>query len=339
MSNQLSRVASTHQQDGGAAVEREQLWRSMLELRAYDERAVALSRQGRIGAYPLFWGEEGIQAGAVAGVEDDDWLFLSYRQNGLPILRGLPPELAWLYFRGDPQSFFDPAVHRCAPQAVPLATQLPHAVGWAWTQRRRDTGRVAVAFFGDGSTSEGAFHEAMNLAGVTRAPVVFVCTNNGWAISTPLEQQTAAAQLVDKAAGYGMPGVRIDGQDAVAVTVAVRDAAERARAGEGPTFIEAVTYRIEGHATADDPDRYRDPADATRWRESEPLLRLETDLLTAGVLTAETAAAARAEARERMIAAGRRLDAIGPADPRTMIASVFATPPPSLLRQFEEVRP
>lgn len=309
----------------------------MVELRAYDERAVALSRQGRIGAYPVFWGEEGIQAGAVAAVDDDDWLFLSYRQNGLPILRGLPPEMAWLYFRGDPQSFFDPADHRCAPQAVPLATQLPHAVGWAWTQQRRDTGRIAVAFFGDGATSEGAFHEAMNLAGVTRAPVVFVCTNNGWAISTPVAQQTAAEQLVDRAVGYGMPGLRVDGQDAVAVHDATAEAAARARAGGGPTLVEAITYRIEGHATADDPNRYRDPEEAAGWRASEPLARLEADLLADGTLTTESATAARERARRRMLEAGKRLDAIGPADPRTMIDTVLASPPPSLLRQFEEV--
>lgn len=339
VSDQVSPATATHQHDGGAAAERERMWRDILELRAYDERAVALSRQGRIGAYPIFWGEEGIQAGTLAGVEDDDWLFLSYRQNGLPILRGLPPELAWLYFRGDPQSFFDPAEFRCAPQAVPLATQLPHAVGWAWTQRRRDTGRVAVAFFGDGSTSEGDFHEAMNLAGVTGAPVVFVCTNNGWAISTPIAQQTAAERLVDKAVGYGMPGVRVDGQDVVAVAAAVREAADRARAGGGPTFIEAVTYRIEGHATADDPERYRDQEEAARWRKSEPLGRIEAQLIAEGVITPEEAANARAEARDRMVAAGKRLDAIPPAAPRTMIDDVFVTPPPALLRQFEEMRP
>jgi TPP-dependent pyruvate/acetoin dehydrogenase alpha subunit len=315
------------------------LWRAMVTLRAYDERAVALSRQGRIGAYPIFWGEEAIQAGAVAGVGDDDWLFLSYRQNGLPILRGLPPELAWLYFRGDPQSFFDPNEFRCAPQAVPLATQLPHAVGWAWSRRRAGSDQVAVAFFGDGATSEGDFHEAVNLAGVTSAPVVFVCTNNQWAISTPFAQQTAASAIVDKAVGYGVRGVQVDGLDAVAVAGAVANAAAAGRAGDGPTLIEALSYRVEGHATADEPSAYRDPAEAERWREREPVAALERRLVAAGHLTDTEAAGVREEARARMLEAGERLDAIDPADPRSMIQHVLEHPPANLIRQFDEGRP
>ncbi len=291
----------------------------MCRLRAYDERAVALSRQGRIGAYPLFWGEEGIQAGAVAGVERSDWLFLSYRQNALPILRGLPPEQAWLYFRGDPQGFFDPATYGCAPQAVPLATHLPHAVGWAWERARQGAHDVAVTFFGDGASSEGDFHEGLNLAGVLRAPVVFVCTNNQWAISTPYVRQTAAAQLIDRAAGYGMPGVRVDGFDARAVAEAVGTAAARARAGDGPTLIEAFCYRIAGHATADDPGKYRDPAEAERWREREPLGRLESAL----GLSAEEAAAGQEEAAREMAEAARRLDAIPPAGREWMTRDVL----------------
>lgn len=302
------------------------LWRNVCRLRAYDERAVALSRQGRIGAYPLFWGEEGVQAGAVAGVRPSDWLFLSYRQNALPILRGLPPEQAWLYFRGDPQGFFDPAEYGCAPQAVPLATHLPHAAGWAWERARRGGEDVAVAFFGDGASSAGDFHEGLNLAGVLRAPVVFLCTNNQWAISTPYARQTAAARLVDRAAGYGMPGVRVDGFDAVAVSEAVRQAAERARGGAGPSLVEAFCYRIAGHATADDPSRYRDAAEADRWREREPLGRLESALIAAGELSAEDATAGRAEAAREMLEAARRLDAVAPAGVEWMTRDVLATP-------------
>ncbi|CAN5550937.1 pyruvate dehydrogenase (acetyl-transferring) E1 component subunit alpha [soil metagenome] len=309
------------------------LWRACVRLRAYDERAVALSRQGGIGAYPLFWGEEGVQAGAVAGVCATDWLFLSYRQNAVPILRGMPPEQAWLYFRGDPQAFFDPAKYCCAPQAVPLATQLPHAVGWAVSRRRQGHDDVAVGFFGDGATSEGDFHEALNLAGVTRAPVVFVCTNNGWAISTPFERQTAANSVADKALGYGMPAVRVDAFDAVAVRDAVQAAAARARTGEGPTLVEAVGYRIEGHATADDPSRYRSAVDADRARTREPVGALGDRLVAAGALTREEVERQLRDSHEEMKQAASRLRDTLAADQRYMIEHVLATAPASLERQ------
>jgi pyruvate dehydrogenase E1 component alpha subunit len=266
----------------------------------------------------LFWGEEGVQAGAVAGVCATDWLFLSYRQNAVPILRGMPPEQAWLYFRGDPQAFFDPAKYCCAPQAVPLATQL-----------------VAVGFFGDGATSEGDFHEALNLAGVTRAPVVFVCTNNGWAISTPFERQTAANSVADKALGYGMPAVRVDAFDAVAVRDAVQAAAARARTGEGPTLVEAVGYRIEGHATADDPSRYRSAVDADRARTREPVGALGDRLVAAGVLTREEVERQLRDSHEEMKQAASRLRDTLAADQRYMIEHVLATAPASLERQRE----
>lgn len=318
------------------ALDRAALWRDMVLLRAYDERAVALSRQGRIGAYPLFWGEEGVQAGAVAALRRTDWIFPSYRQNAIAVLRGLAPERAWLYFRGDPQGFGDPAAQACAPQCVPLATHLPHAVGWAWGRARRGADDVAIAFFGDGATSEGDFHEALNLAGVLRAPVVFLCTNNQWAISTPYAKQTAAAAIVDKAVGYGLPGERVDGFDAVAVAEAVGRAATRARAGDGATLVEAFCYRIGGHATADDPRAYRDPVESQRWREREPIGRLERELVADGVLSADEAAAGRADAQAAMVQAARRLDAVAAADPALMIRDVFAEPPAVLTRQLDE---
>lgn len=312
------------------AVDPVALWQAMVVLRAFDERAVSLQRQGRMGAYPPYWGEEGIQAGAVAAVREDDWLFTTYRQSAVPILRGLPPEKVMLYFRGDFQSLYDPFAHRCAPQAVPIATQLPHAVGWAWGRVRDGRDDVAVAFLGDGATSEGDFHEAMNIAGVLRAPVVFLCTNNQWAISTPLERQTAAHRLADKAVAYGFPGEQVDGFDARAVAEVVAAAADRARAGEGPTFVEAVCYRIGPHATADEPSRYRDEAEAARWREREPVGRLRRELVAEGVLTEEQADAIVAEAEQTMIEAAERLDATPPAPASMMTANVFAEPPDDL---------
>jgi 2-oxoisovalerate dehydrogenase E1 component alpha subunit len=315
------------------------LWRRMALLRAVDERATSLQKQGRMGAYPVFWGEEGIQAAAVTAIRPTDWLFLSYRQNAVPVLRGLPPEQVFLYFRGDPQAFFDPAAYGCAPQAVPVATQLPHAVGWAWGRQLDGHDDVAVVFFGDGATSEGDFHEAMNIAALRKTPVVFLCTNNQWAISTPVSRQTAVDRIADKAVAYGMPGERVDGFDAPAVLQAVRQAAERARAGEGPSLIEAHCYRIGPHATADDPSLYRDPAESDHWRQREPVAALRARLVADGLLTEEEAEGILADARDQLAEAAERLDNTPPADRDYLVRSIFATPPPGLAEQLAELQP
>jgi pyruvate dehydrogenase E1 component alpha subunit len=311
------------------------LLRAMLLLRAYDERAVFLHRQGRIGAYPSFWGEEGIQAGALMALRETDWVFPTYRQNAVPILRGMPAERALGYFNGDPDSLFDPAEFACAPQCVPIATQIPHAAGWAWGKASAGMDDVALAFFGDGATSEGDFHEGINFAGVLRAPVVLLCTNNQWAISTPVSRQTAAASLVDKAAGYGIPGEQVDGFDAIAVRDVVANAVARARAGLGPTFIEAISYRIGPHATPDDPDRYRDPAEARAWRPYEPVARLARTLLDRGELTRVGLEAEIELAHAVMVEASTRLPSQATADRRRLVEHVLAQPPSLLLAQLE----
>ena len=234
------------------------LYRSMVLLRTYDERSVVYHSQGRIGTYAIFWGHEAIQAGAVHALEDDDWIFPSYRESAIGLLRGMPPATILSWWRGHPAGWWNPADYNLASICVPIATQVPHAAGLAWGKRLRGETACALTFFGDGATSEGAFHEGANFAAVMRAPLVLLCNNNQWAISTPLSAQTRAEALVDKAAGYGIPGARVDGGDVLAVYEATRDAVARARAGEGPTFIEAVTYRSAPHATADDPKAYID---------------------------------------------------------------------------------
>lgn len=311
------------------ARDRLQLWRMMLQLRAYDERAVLLQRQGRIGAYPIFWGEEAIQAAATLAVRRTDWLFPSYRQNAVPVLRGLPPEQALLYFRGDHQAFFDPARYCCAPQSVPLATQLPHAVGWALGRSHVGSDDIAVAFFGDGASSEGDSHEAMNLAAVFRAPVVFLCTNNQWAISTPLARQAGVVRLATRAAGYGMPGTTVDGYDPLAVYEAVYEAASRARGGGGPSLVEASCYRVGPHATADDPSLYRDESESNRWREREPIGRFELLLLAEGLVDEEGIETAHSGAKAAMREAARRLDATPRPAAGAMTSDVLAVPPAS----------
>ncbi len=315
--------------DVGPAPDRLRLWKMMVQLRAYDERATLLQRQGRIGAYPTFWGEEAIQAATVLAVRDSDWLFPSYRQNAVPILRGLSPEQVWAYFRGDPQAFFGPSQFGCAPQCVPLATHLPHAVGWALSRRLQGADDVGVAFFGDGASSEGDAHEAMNLASVFRAPVVFLCTNNRWAISTPFSRQAAVEHLAVRAAGYGMPGVTVDGYDPLAVFGAVVEAAERARSGGGPSLVEASCYRIGPHATADDPSLYRDEAETAAWRQREPIERFEQELLAEGLLSAQDVTEEHQRVADAMRAAGHRLDRMRPPTGAEMTAHVLAVPPAS----------
>jgi pyruvate dehydrogenase E1 component alpha subunit len=221
---------------------------------------------------------------------------------------------------------------------VPIATHVPHAVGLAWGKRLRGERAVALAFFGDGATSEGSFHEGANFAAVMRAPAVLLCNNNQWAISTPLSAQTRAETLAAKAAGYGMPGVRVDGYDVLAVFEATREAVERARAGDGPTFIEALTYRAAPHATADDPRLYVDPARVEEARAKEPVGRYESYLRRLGVLDDEQAEDIRAEAAELMRRGIAQAEAEPPADVEKIFSVAYAAPPASLAGDLAELK-
>jgi pyruvate dehydrogenase E1 component subunit alpha len=306
-----------------------ELYRNMVLLRTYDERSLVYHRQGRIGTYAIFWGHEAIQAGAHLALADADWIFPSYRESAIGLLRGMPPEVVLSWWRGHPAGWWDPREYRVASIAVPIATHVPHAVGYAWGSKLRGSGACALAVFGDGATSEGAFHEGANFAAVMRAPVVLLCNNNQWAISTPLEAQTRAETLADKAVGYGMPGVRVDGGDVLAVYAAVDEALARARAGEGPTFVEAVTYRCAPHATADDPSAYWDVGRVEAERENECLGRYDRYLRRLGVLGDELAEQARSEALERMKAGIAAAEALPAPDPELVFAHAYRDPPPS----------
>src|SRR3954471_2515435 len=228
-----------------------ELHRQLVLMRTYDERSVVYHRQGRIGTYAIFWNHEAMQVGSTYALGDDDWIFPSYRESAIGLLRGMPAETILQWWRGHPSGWWSPADYNLGSICVPIATHVPHAAGLAWGKRLRGERACAIAYFGDGATSEGAFHEGANFAAVMKAPVVLFCNNNQWAISTPLERQTAAETLADKAAGYGMPAIRVDGGDVLAVFEAVREAVARARAGGGPTFVEALTYRSAPHGTAD----------------------------------------------------------------------------------------
>jgi pyruvate dehydrogenase E1 component alpha subunit len=306
------------------------LYRGMVLLRTYDERSLVYHRQGRIGTYAIFWGHEAIQVGSALALAQEDWIFPSYRESAIGLLRGMPPETVLAWWRGHPAGWWDPREYRVASITVPIATHVPHAVGYAWGARLKGRRDCAIAYFGDGATSEGAFHEGANFAAVMRAPVVLLCNNNQWAISTPLSAQTRAESLADKAIGYGMPGVRVDGGDVLAVYEATAEALTRARAGEGPTFVEALTYRAAPHATADDPSAYWDEGRVEAERANECVGRFERYLRRAGILTDEIAEDARSEALARMKEGIAAVEALPPPDPELVFAHAYADPPGSL---------
>jgi pyruvate dehydrogenase E1 component subunit alpha len=304
-----------------------ELYRRMVLLRTYDERSVVYHRQGRIGTYAIAWNHEAIQAGATFALTDDDWIFPSYRESAIGLVRGMPVRTILQWWRGHPSGWWSPADWNVASICVPIATHVPHAAGLAWGKKLRGEDVVAMAFFGDGATSEGAFHEGVNFAAVMNAPAVFVCNNNGWAISTPLEAQTRAKTLADKAVGYGIPGVRVDGLDVLAVYSAAREAVARARSGGGPTLIECVHYRAAPHATADDPSAYIDAARVEEERAHECVGRFERVLREAGLLTDEHVDEVRAQCEQLMREGIAAAEAEPPADPELLFSHAYVEPP------------
>jgi len=314
------------------------LYRSLVLLRTYDERSVVYHRQGRIGTYAIYWGHEAMQVGSFHALGDDDWIFPSYRESAIGLLRGMPAETILSWWRGHPAGWWNPADYNLASICVPIATHVPHAVGLAWGKRLRGEDACAIAYFGDGATSEGAFHEGANFAAVLRAPVILFCSNNGWAISTPVSAQTRAQTLADKAIGYGIPSARVDGGDVLAVYEATREAVARGRAGEGPTFIEAVTYRAAPHATADDPSAYIDPELVAEARANECLGRYEGFLRRQGLLDEELEAQIKAQAADVMRAAIAAAEAQPPPDPGLLFEHALADPPASFDTDLAELR-
>jgi pyruvate dehydrogenase E1 component alpha subunit len=314
------------------------LYRDLVLLRTYDERSVVYHRQGRIGTYAIFWNHEAMQVGSAFALEERDWIFPSYRESAIGLLRGIPASTILSWWRGHPAGWWSPPEWNVASICVPIGTHVPHAVGFAWGSRLKGEDRVSIAYFGDGATSEGAVHEGATFAGVTKAPAILFCNNNQWAISTPLAKQTAAPTLADKAIGYGMPGVRVDGGDVLAVYEATRDAALRARAGDGPTFIEAVTYRAAPHATADDPSLYVDPERVEEERENECVGRYERYLMRLGVLTEQQAAETKQDALAVMRAGIAEAEAEPAAGVELVFEHAYAEPPSSQAHDLAELR-
>ena len=309
------------------------MYRQMLTMRLYDRKAVAMQRQGRFGTYAQMEGQEACMVASTYPLGPRDWIVSSYRETGAMWMHGVPLKLLSLYWMGNEFGSHMPAGVNVLPVSIPVGSHPLHAVGLAYAGKYRQDGSVAVAYFGDGATSEGDVHEAMNMAGVYAAPCVFFCQNNQYAISVPVREQTASPTIAQKALAYGFPGVRVDGNDVMAVYAVMREAVERARRGDGPTLIEAYTYRLGAHTTADDPTKYRDDAEVEHWRPRDPLLRVQKYLHARGAWSQgwehELLEACTGKVEQAMTAA----EAVPPPPPQDMFRYMFSEPTPALREQ------
>ena len=313
-----------------------QLYRQMVLIRRADQEALNLQRQGELGLWGQYLGQEAIHVGTVAALESEDWIFPSYREFGMAMCRGIDPAEILRFFRGLSHGPYDSAKYHFAPLTIVVAAQIPHAVGFAIGSRLKRSGDVTLTTFGDGATSKGDWHEAMNVAGVFKAPVIFLCQNNHWAISVPLAKQTAGS-IAERAQGYGFPGIRIDGNDVLGVFAAVRAAAERARRGQGPYLIEAMTYRMGAHTTSDDPTRYRMQAELESWSAKDPIGRYREWLQGRGMLDEAARDTIEREAESMADGMRARIRAItpGPAG-EAIFGGVYGNPPDSFVEEREE---
>lgn len=294
------------------------IYELMVLSRAFDERALSLQREGRIGTYPSILGQEAAQVGSAYALEKTDWVFPSFRETGMYLTMGYPVSRLFQYWAGDERGLVCPDDLNILPVSVSVGTHIPHAVGAAMAAQYRGDRTAVVAYFGDGGTSKGDFHEGFNIAGVFKAPVVFICQNNQWAISLPRERQTAAATLAQKAQAYGFNGVQVDGNDVFAVYRAVREALQKARSGGGPSFIECYTYRLSHHTTADDASRYRSSEEVEHWQKKDPILRLGRYMEKSGLMSGEFLKEVEERTGEIIDAAVREAEGMEPPRPRDM---------------------
>ena len=315
------------------------LHRTMLLSRRFDERLLSLQRQGRIGTFALIKGQEASQLGAVATLEDGDWLFPSFREMAAEVWRGKSLESVLLVYGGYNEGGTIPESINNMPVSIPVGTQIPHAVGMGYAIKYRGENNVTMVFFGDGATSEGDFHEGLNFAGVFQTPTIFVCQNNQWAISIPRSQQSRSKTLAQKALAYGIPGIQVDGNDILAVYAAAKECVERARSGGGPSMIECLTYRMTMHTTADDPKRYRKEEEVEEWSKRDPLSRFQKYLIARDLLSEKEIDSLeeeiKQEIKEAVTGYEKKQKELG--DPLLMFDYVFEELPPYLKEQREEL--
>lgn len=311
------------------------LYEHMVTCRHYDEVGFKLQRSGRMGTYPENRGQEATSLGAAYALNGDDWLVPCYRENAGLFWRGLPLEFVLLHWMGDERGNEIPEGLCITPLAIPIGTQMLHATGLAWAAKYRGERRLACTFFGDGATSEGDFHEAANFAANLDLPVIFFCQNNGWAISVPAKIQCSAPTIAQRGVAYGMDCIQCDGNDLFAVVYCVKEAAKRARENNRPTFIEAVTYRLGDHTTADDARRYRDAKEVEKWQKRDPMVRLRKYMVERKLWDDAKQEASEAKAKEAVAAAVKRAEEIASPEAADFFNSMYAELPGDLVTQRE----
>lgn len=314
------------------------LYRFMVLARLMDRKAVSLQRQGRFGTYPPLEGQEAAQVGSAHALTRHDWMTVSYREAAAMMMHGIPLALLFTYWAGREEGNHIPEDVRCLPFQVVVGSQPLHAVGLAWAAKVRREPLVAITYFGDGATSQGDIHEAMNFASVFKIPCIFFCQNNHYAISLHRSRQYAAPTLAIRALGYGMPGIQVDGNDLFAVYAVTKEATDRARAGGGPCLIEAVTYRIGAHTTADDPTRYRDAREVEEWRQRDPIDRVRRHLMARGLWSEAEEKRQEEELSAEIEAAVDVVEQLPPQDPDNIFRYVFAEMTPQLREQQAALR-
>ncbi len=299
------------------------MYEMLVFARTFDQRALSLQREGRIGTYAPIYGQEASQIGSALALEKQDWIFPSFRENGVYLAVGQPPNRILQYWGGDERGLMTSEDMNIFPVSIPVGSHVPHAAGAAMAAKYRGDKVVTVAYFGDGGTSEGDFHEGLNFSGVFKLPVVFICQNNQWAISMPRKKQTAAKTIAQKAIAYGIEGIQVDGNDIFAVYKATKDAADRARRGEGPTLIECFTYRMSDHTTADDASRYRSKEEVEAWKAKDPIVRVERYMEKKGLWNGEYQKEVAAKAKAAIDEAEKMAEAVERPDPRDMFTNTY----------------
>jgi len=313
-------------------------YEDMILIRAFDKKCLSLQRQGRLGTYAMLTGQEASQVGSANALSKEDWMFPTYRESGAMISRGMPLLTLLQYWAGDERGQHIPEGENDFTVSIPIASQIPHAVGLAWSLKAKGKKNASLVYFGDGATSKGDFHEGMNFAGALNLPVVFICQNNHFAISLPTKKQTAAQSMAQKAIAYGIPSIQVDGNDVFAVYLTTKHALEKAYAGNGPSFIECLTYRVCDHTTSDDASRYRPKEEVEEWKKKDPVERLRKFMEQKGLWTKDYETKIQEQSAAKVEEAVKQLEEFPEQKVNDLFNYVFAEMTPQLKEQLEYLK-